>query len=68
MLNNEIADTLIKKYGNDSFMIYCRMEHTRNELESEEFKKLYPAELNEFDYEVDWWVNKYFELLNKKNH
>lgn len=66
MYNNELAEVLIKKFGDESFKIYCIMEAEKNKLLSDSMKK--KQEVNEYDYEATWWEQKYKDLLEKENH
>ena len=69
MYNEEITECLLKIYGDDNTIQFCKMlsfkynmminnAYERNSLTSDEFSEL--------EYETDWWENKYNELLKQK--
>lgn len=68
MLNTEIANILIAKFGTESFKIYCIMEAEKNSLLAIDEKNRFPDEPTEYDYDASWWANKYTELMNQENH
>jgi len=67
MYNNEIAEKLIQKYGNDKFAIYVQMEVEKNKLIEDELKNL-GEENPDMGYDAFFWKQKYEELLNQENH
>lgn len=67
MYNNEIAEKLIQKYGNEKFAIYVQMEVEKNKLIEDELKNL-GEENPDMGYDAFFWKQKYEELLNQENH
>lgn len=66
MYNQEIANKLVEEFGNENFKIYCLMESKKNNLLHEESVE---AEVySEYDFEAQWWKNKYEELIKIENH
>jgi hypothetical protein len=59
MYNKEILDELVRQFGEEAVILFCKMESVKNAMlyESvEEDKKHYP-EPNEWAFERDWWKN-----------
>ena len=67
MFNEEIAEEIIKMYGRESAILYCKMESFRYRKQALELEKSrvkgWP---NEFKHEADWWENKFNELKLSK--
>lgn len=64
MYNNQIADKLIQKYGDEKFAIYVQLEVEKNKLIEEELKRLGDSDA-ELGYDAFFWKQKYEELLKK---
>jgi hypothetical protein len=60
MYNEQVVTLLIEKYGKESTATYCKMESFRNQLLAKEVKE---NEMNELEYEANWWEDRYKELL-----
>ena len=57
MFNKEILDELVRQFGEEAVILFCKMESVKNSMlyESvEEDRKNYP-EPNEWAFERDWW-------------
>lgn len=66
MYNKEIVSLLTRKYGEINLMLYCQMESDKNKLINIDFKlRNLDDGPNNFEYEAQWWENKYNELKNK---
>jgi hypothetical protein len=63
MYNEDVAKELLKTYGKDATLLYCKMESLKNRRQAEQLKSAnienWP---NEFEYEASWWENKLKEL------
>lgn len=67
MFNEEIAQDIIKTYGRESAILYCKMEAFRFRKQALEFENSNNRDWpNEFQHEADWWENKFNELMNIK--
>jgi uncharacterized protein YcgL (UPF0745 family) len=64
MYNNQIAEELIQKYGNEKFAIYVQLEVEKNKLIEDELKRLGESD-TELGYDAFFWKQKYEELLKK---
>lgn len=64
MYNNQIAEELIQKYGNEKFAIYVQLEVEKNKLIEDELKRLGESDI-ELGYDAFFWKQKYEELLKK---
>jgi hypothetical protein len=62
MINNQLVKELIAKYGEATITVYCKIEADKNRLASKDFKTSNPNDPNEYEYEAQWWENKYKEL------
>jgi len=49
MYNKEILAELIRQFGKENTIIFCKMESVKNSLLMNSNTE------NEFDYERDWW-------------
>lgn len=70
MYNKEILDTLIKEFGVENAMIYCKMESRKSQLMLDDSKKRGEIGSSEWEHERDWWKENETELLTikSKNH
>lgn len=67
MLNNEIANSLQEKYGEENFKMYCKMQITRSELELADEKSRKPMHIEstlDGNYELFFWQSKLKQLNN----
>lgn len=64
MYNNQIAEKLIQKYGDDKFAIYVQLEVEKNKLIEDELKRLGETS-TDLGYDAFFWKQKYEELLKK---
>lgn len=67
MYNNEIAERLKEKYGDEKFAIYVEMEVAKNKMISDDLTAL-DGETPDLGYDAFFWKNKYEELLKTPNH
>ena len=67
MFNQELAEEIVKKYGRESAILYCKMESFKNRKQAIDLEKSrvkgWP---NEYKHEADWWENKFNELMESK--
>jgi len=70
MYNKDVLDTLIREFGVENAILYCKMESRKNDL-------LYEDALNrgmigscEIEYERDWWKDEgdLLQTLNKNKN
>lgn len=61
MYNEQVVTLMLKNYGRESTAMYCKMESYKNQLLAKEVKE---TEINELEYEAQWWEEKYKQLLN----
>lgn len=68
MFNEYIITQLISNFGIESATKYAFMEAFKNKLLMKDFEKNFPDDPNEYEYEYEWWKNKYKELtINNEN-
>lgn len=63
MLNTQIADTILQMYGKDALVIYCKIQSMISHKMDEELGENH--EPSDYDYDAQWWNNKYEELKNE---
>lgn len=69
MYNKEVLEELISKFGIENTILFCKMEAFKNDvlykgcIETNEST----TDCVEFDFERDWWQNKYEELNKTKS-
>lgn len=70
MYNKEILDALIREFGVENAIIYCKMESRKSQLMLEDSRKRGEIGSSEWEYERDWWKENETELLTikSKNH
>lgn len=68
MYNKEVLEELVRKFGIENTILFCKMEALKNAVLYEDCIKNNEntTDCVEFDFERDWWQNKY-EELNKTN-
>ncbi len=66
MYNNEVAQKLIQKYGNEKFAIYVELEVAKNQMIEDELKSM--GDDPDMGYNAYFWKTKYEEMLNQENH
>jgi hypothetical protein len=66
MYNEDIVKTLLEKNPVEHVKIFCKMESIKNRMLADDYKKKGITDTwpYEFDYDAEWWENKYNELLN----
>jgi hypothetical protein len=67
MLNEQIVEVIINKYGEKKAAMFCEMQGYYNKILAAEFSlnKRSNYEVNEFIYDKDWFMEKAFELHKK---
>jgi hypothetical protein len=68
MYNNRIAEMILQKYGKDSLIIYCKIECFKSKMIDDELREIQGYQPSDFNYDAEWWNNKYKELTNDINH
>jgi hypothetical protein len=68
MYNKEVLEELVKKFGIENTILFCKMEALKNSILYEDCIKNNEdtTDCIEFDFERDWWQNKYEELNKTK--
>jgi hypothetical protein len=64
MYNEAIVKVLLEKNPVEQVKIFCKIESMKNKLLSEDYKQQGITDTwpYEFDYDAEWWENKYNEL------
>lgn len=65
MNNSEIELELLQHYGLEKTIAFCEMTSFMYKLLYDDCKKTNPAEVCDFDYEVEWWAKKANELKTR---
>lgn len=68
MYNKEILDELIREFGEENTILFCKMESKKNAMlcASIEIDKQHHPEPNEWKFERDWWANSAEQLITRK--
>jgi hypothetical protein len=74
MYNKEILDELVRQFGIDKTIVFCKMESVKNAMLFDGAEESNFQEPNEWGFERDWWksngeileVTNVANLLNKK--
>lgn len=66
MLNEELVSAVLEEFGLNKTLDFCILQAFAYKLKAKEFRKQYPGQPNEFEYERDWFVYKYHELIKLK--
>ena len=74
MYNKDILDELVRQFGEEKTITFCKMESVKNELIFNELETNSYTDLDEHSFERDWWkthgeilqVTRVAKLLNKK--
>lgn len=67
MYNKEILDTLIREFGIQSAIIYCKMESRKSQLMLDDSKRRGQIGSSEWEHERDWWKENENQLLTIKS-
>lgn len=67
MYNKEILNTLVKEFGIEKTIIYCKMESKKSQLMFEDSKRRGDVGSSEWEHERDWWKENEKELLTIKS-
>ncbi len=63
MFNEELANKIVAEHGREAAKIYCKIEAMRNRALSAELEQRSIRDFpDEYNYEAQWWENKYKEL------
>jgi hypothetical protein len=54
MYNKEILNELVRQFGEDATILFCKMESVKNDMLFNSLVDL-SAEPNELSFERDWW-------------
>jgi hypothetical protein len=63
MSNKEILQEIMNLFGKEDAVLFCRMEAHKYKIRLEEAKKN-RSDREDLGFDVEWWENKYQELLN----
>lgn len=63
MSNKEILQEIMNLFGKQDAILFCRMEAYKYKMRFEEAKRT-RQDREDLEFDVDWWENKYQELLN----
>ena len=68
MYNHELLDELVRQFGEEATILFCKMESVKNAMlfDSVEEDKQHHPEPNEWSYERDWWKEN-GKKLEKRN-
>ena len=57
MFNKEILDELVRQFGEEAVILFCKMESVKNAMlfDSVEVDKKHHPEPSEWGFERDWW-------------
>jgi hypothetical protein len=68
MYNHEILEELVRQFGEEATILFCKMESVKNAMlfDSVEKDKQYYPEPSEWSYERDWWKEN-GKKLEKRN-
>lgn len=67
MFNEQIAQEIVKKYGREAAILYCKMESFKCRKQALELEKdRVKGWPNEYQHDADWWENKFNELKLSK--
>lgn len=61
MYNKNVLEELLREFGFEKTLMYCRMESRKNELLEQEDKS--PSE---YEFEKEWWKQQHNNLKNLK--
>lgn len=69
MYNKDVLNTLIREFGFEKAIIYCKMESRKSQLMLEDSRKRGEIGSSEWEHERDWWKENETQLLtiNSKN-
>lgn len=67
MYNKEVLNTLIREFGFEKAIIYCRMESRKSQLMLEDSRRHGEIGSSEWEHERDWWKENENELLTIKS-
>jgi hypothetical protein len=56
MYNKDILDELVRKFGEEKTIIFCKMEAVKNAMLYDGAEQKHLPEPNEWGFERDWWA------------
>lgn len=66
MYNKDVLNTLIREFGFEKAIIYCRMESRKSQLMFEDSVRHGEIGSSEWEHERDWWKENENQLLTIK--
>ena len=70
-INNDVKDELILNYGIDKAIEFCKMANMMYRMMYDDLVKKgftgMELQVYQYDYESEWWKNKYKELKTRKD-
>jgi hypothetical protein len=67
MYNKEILEALIREFGVENAIIYCRLESRKSQLMFQDSIRNGEIGSSEWEHERDWWKENETELLTIKS-
>lgn len=64
MSNKEILEEILVHFGKEDAILFCKMEAKKYRLQWEDAKRRRINLREDFSYDVEWWENKYEEIIN----
>jgi len=64
MFNKDVLDALIREFGIEKAMLYCKMESRKSELMLQDSRDRGQIGSSEWEYERDFWKENEKELSN----
>ena len=55
MFNKEILDELVRQFGEEATILFCKMESVKNAMLFDSAEEKHFPEPNEWSFERDWW-------------
>jgi hypothetical protein len=66
MFNKEILDELVRQFGEEATILFCKMESVKNAMLFDSAEEKSFPEPNEWGFERDWWKQQGELLTNKQ--
>jgi predicted transcriptional regulator len=66
MYNNDLVEALIKEFGLQETIVYCKLESKKNDIMYSHSRAMGEIGSSEWEYERDWWAEKGNELSTLK--
>jgi hypothetical protein len=68
MYNKDVSNTLIREFGIENAILYCKMEYRKNDLLYQDAIDAGVIGSSEIKYERDWWEEEEKLLKTLKNN